>query len=63
MRGIDNMENNEYFTPYSTYIEVPDNYWESDSTFNIDFEYLFNDEKELSDGDMIAAVTSNKTGG
>ena len=27
MRGIDNMEKNEYFTLYPTYIEVSEDYW------------------------------------
>ena len=31
------------------YIEIPEDYWETDSTFSEDFEYVFNEEKELSD--------------
>ena len=31
------------------YIEIPEDYWEIDSTFDGDFKYVFNEEKELSD--------------
>ena len=31
------------------YIEIPEDYWVVDKTFNEDFKYVFDEEKELSD--------------
>ena len=29
-------------------LEIPEDYWEVDKTFNEDFKYVFEEEKELS---------------
>ena len=42
--GIKKMENNRI----RGYVEIPEDYWESTSTNNEDFEFIYN-EKELSD--------------
>ena len=36
-------KNDDYFTPYPKYVEVPDNYWVMTNYFNVDVEYY---EKE-----------------
>ena len=41
---IKKMENNKI----RGYVEIPEDYWESTSTNNEDFEFIYN-EKELSD--------------
>ena len=40
--------NSYWDSEYPTHIEVPEDYWESTSTNNDDFEFIYN-EKELSD--------------
>tara|TARA_Y100000593_G_C4302434_1_gene334075 strand:+ start:2206 stop:2334 length:129 start_codon:yes stop_codon:yes gene_type:complete len=36
-------KNDDYFTPYPKYIEVPDGYWITTKNLDVDVEYL---EKE-----------------